>query len=127
MDGFGVAGCQADALDKVENIFEFTVFLPLADKGFNRSLANAFNTAQAEAYFAFLVNGKVQFRFVDVGAFYGDFHCFALLHKLLHVGNGIFALSEVGCHILGGVVGFQITSLIGHPGVAGGVRFVEGV
>ena len=49
----------------------------------------------------------------------------ALLEQLLHLLHVVLAACQQGSHELGGVVGLHVSGLVGHPGVAGGMRLVE--
>ena len=75
----------------------------------------------------FADGGKSQLRFVDVGREYFDAHPPGFSQIDGHFVLGSTDRCEQGCHVLGGVVGFEIGGPVGHQPVPGGVGFVEAV
>ena len=116
-----------DAFRKIEDVCKRTVGLAFGDDGIHHIGAESFHAAQAETDVSVLVHGKAGFRFVHVGAQHLDAALLAVVHDFLqlrHVGQ---LVAQVGRLEFGRIMRFQPAGLVGYPGIAGGVRFVEGV
>ena len=84
-----------------------------------------FHSEQSEAKCARWIDREWSLGLVDVGPQHGKLHAPAFLHKERHLLNVIHVVGQHGRHVLCRVVGLEVGSLVGDPGVAGGVRFVE--
>ena len=112
-------------LYKIVNILVWTVLFAFGYYAFHSRLSYSFDAAESKTDSSVVGYSKVKFRFVDVGTLYIDFHRLALFHEFFHIFDGILVAGEVGSHIFGGIVCFEIACLVCHPSVACCVRFVE--
>ena len=126
-EGLAVEIPQIDAASEVVDVLVRAVGLTLLDDGLGRTLTDAADGLEAKAYLTFLVDAERLVTLIDIGAERLHLHGLALLHELLDLTDIRRAARHQGGHELGGVVGFEGCRLVSHPGVAGGVRLVEGV
>ena len=106
---------QVDTLHEVEDTLVFTILLTLLYDGLHSGFADTLDTAQTKTHIAVLGHGEVQTRLIDIGREDRHTHGFALVHELRHIFDVVFRHSEVGCHELSRVVGFEVSRLVCHP------------
>ena len=91
------------------------------------SFTHSLYRSQSETDIAFGVDGELQVRLVHIRAKHFDAHGLTLVHEFgdsRYVGQ---TPAHYGSHVLCRIVGFQESSLIGHPGIASGMRLIEGI
>ena len=64
---------------------------------------------------------------VNIGSLGGNTHRLTFVHQFGHLGDVVHVAAHHGCHILGWIVGLEVTRLVGHPRIARGMRLVEGI
>ena len=111
---------------KIINIFEFFNFSGINNR-FTRAFTNSFNRTQTETDLAFFVYREFILRFVYRRAQNIDPNTFTILHKHGNLLGIVQVVGHYTRHILRGIIGFQISRLVGNQCVTGGVRFVEGI
>ena len=74
-----------------------------------------------------LVHTELFITLVYIWSQRGNTHLFALVHQLRDFRNLVTTPAHDSGHELSGIVGFQIGRLVGHPGITGSMRLIEGV
>ena len=91
------------------------------------SLSHSAHSAQAKTNGPLSVYRKRQYGLVDVWAQHRDFHAARLVHEERHLLDVVHVVGQNGGHVFGWEIGLEVSSLVGHPGVASRVGFVEGI
>ena len=110
-----VAGIQIDALHKIENTGIRPVLRTLFHDTLHSTLTYSFHRTQSETDITFGVHGKLQVRFVHIGAKHFDAHRLTFVHEFgyrRYIGQ---TSAHYGSHVLCRIIGFQERRLIGNP------------
>ena len=125
LEGFLVDGAQVHALGQVKKVLVKTTGVAFLDQVAHGGLTRPFDGSQPEADLPGLVHVKHDRAFVHVGAQHGHAHAFAFFEEESDFLNVAQRGGQHGGHVFGRVVRFQIRRLVGHQGIASGVRLVE--
>ena len=118
---------EIHALGKIEDVLIRAVLQALCHDGIGGRSSHSLDGGESEAYLAMLVHTEGTVALVYIRSQGLDVHRLALLHQLGNLGDLRKAAGHQRCHVFGWIVCLEIGCLIGYPGIAGGVRLVEGV
>ena len=116
-----VDGCEIDALSKIVNVLIGTVLLTLLYDGLCSRVAHALNGTETETNLTMMVHTELLVRLIHIRSQRGDTHRLTLVHQFRDFRNLVATATHDGSHKLCGIVGLQISRLVGHPGIAGGM------
>ena len=114
-DIFLVAGSQADTFHEIKDIFIRTVLSPFFNDILYGSFTNTLHGTQAETDVLVLVHTELQDRFVYIRSKNLNAHCLTFVHEFCDIHNVRQTSAQDGSHILGRIVCFQKSRLIGYP------------
>ena len=114
-------------LHKVEDIFKRSVFLPFGQDALYGRFSHSLNSSQSETDISMTVYREFQATFVYIRTQYVHPGSLTFVHQFGNFGNVRNVTAHGSRHIFRRIVGFQISSLIGNPRIAGSMRLIEGV
>ncbi len=124
--GFLVGAAGVDAIAQIREGFEGTILAAHFQDAFDGPITEVADGGEAEED-ALADGGEVNAGGVDVRGFDLDAHAGAVVDVALDFVLLAAVNGQQGCHVFDGVVGFEVSGLVGDVAVGGGVAFVEAV
>src|SRR3546814_3424309 len=102
------------------------VFPALCDNIFNGFTSHPLNTSHAKTHFSLFINCELKIAFVYIRTKYRNAQPAAFIHKKGNIFDVILGV-EYRSHEFRRIMSLQVSRLVGHKGITGGMRLIKGI